>query len=211
MLVGHNLEVVRSKSASDQFSSFIENEQHFGRSPLPVECTDSVRDTRPEFPNRGRSTVGADREFDNASNQHCGISADEIRNRSTKLTELGYCDIVKVAAVDLTPDKEGGSVQIVGTAPHESLFEIKAPIETLEQVGFQIDPVAVTKDVTSAGYVDVEVPAGAIVSLVFRSFDGIVHEGRVPQGAPRGLKVVTFRQPVAGGVTVYTLQFARSQ
>jgi hypothetical protein len=142
--------------------------------------------------------------------KHCNISSDEIRRRSMKLTELGYCDIMKVAAIDLSPDQERGSVTFVGSAPHESLFEIKAPIEVFEQVGFESDPNNQTKDVSSTRYVDVEVPADTLVSLVFRAFDGITRDGRIPEGLPRGLKVVHFKN-VGQGMTVYSLQFARGQ
>jgi hypothetical protein len=71
---------------------------------------------------------------------HCRISADAIRDNSTKLSELGYYDRVKVAAVNMSPDQVRGTITIVGSAPHESLFETKAPIETLVSTGWEIDP-----------------------------------------------------------------------
>lgn len=147
-----------------------------------------------------------------AGGKRCQISADTIRSNSTKLNELGHCDIMKVAAVDLSPDRERGTVTIVGTAEHESLFEIKTPIETFELVGFEAKPAETKiKDVKAAGFVDVEEPPDTLVSLIFHAYDKIDREGRLPLGAPRGLKIVQTRTIEKGTTTSYSLQFARDQ
>ena len=142
---------------------------------------------------------------------HCKITADLIRGQSTKLSELGYCDIMKVAAIDLTPDKERGSISFVGTAPYESRFEIIEPIEVLEQTGFETDAAVEVKNVSATGINDVSVPSDALVALVFHEFDGINRDGRLPNALPKGLKLLQFTTPEHAPITVYSIQFSRTQ
>jgi len=143
------------------------------------------------------------------NDDHPRVSPDEIRAQSQKLTELGYCDIMKASPANMEPERQNGKIDIVGSAPHETLFEVKTPIEVYEHVGFEPDPNSRTFDVSSTGQVNVEVPDDTLVSLTFHAFDGTKREGQLPQGLPRGLRSVQDRK--IGQMTVYTLQFDRSR
>ena len=143
------------------------------------------------------------------AHDRCKISGDEIRAQSTELSELGYCDRMKVAATELSPDMVRGTVTIVGSAPYESLFQVTAPIETYLPAGMVLDPDKKSLDITANGAVDVEVPANGFALLVFHAFDDITHEGRLPLALPYQLQLL--QTDTVGETKIYTMQFRRSQ
>ena len=139
---------------------------------------------------------------------HCTIGAEVMRAQSVELSELGHCDINRVAAIDVSPDRERVTISIVGSAPHESLFVVQAPIEAYLPTGVKPDPgIAQSSAVTAAGPVDVHVPAHAYALLKFTAFDGIVKDGRLPLALPYQLEVL--QDTTVGDTKVYTLTYKR--